>query len=65
MFFIDDGEFRFVGLYLNSGIDVLIVGIGFVGFMVVIECVRKGYNVWVLERNDDINIVGMFFCIFF
>ncbi|KAK0744436.1 hypothetical protein B0T21DRAFT_280908 [Apiosordaria backusii] len=56
--FIDDGESRPVGSYPNSGIDVLIVGTGLAGLTAAIECVRKGHNVQVLERNDDINTAG-------
>ncbi|KAK0615327.1 hypothetical protein B0T17DRAFT_657520 [Bombardia bombarda] len=56
--FITDGEPKPVGSYPNSGIDVLIVGTGLAGLTAAIECVRKGHNVRVLERNDDINTAG-------
>lgn len=48
-----------VGSYPPSGIDVLIVGTGLAGLTASIECVRKGHNVRVLERHDDINTAGM------
>jgi len=57
-FIKDQGESRPVGSYPNSGIDVLIVGTGLAGLTAAIECVRKGHNVRVLERNDDINTAG-------
>ncbi|KAI1093234.1 FAD/NAD(P)-binding domain-containing protein [Rostrohypoxylon terebratum] len=47
-----------VGSYPPSGIDVLIVGTGLAGLTASIECVRKGHNVRVLERHDDINTAG-------
>lgn len=51
-------EFKPVGSYPNSGIDVLIVGTGLAGLTAAIECIRKGHNVRVLERNSDINTAG-------
>ncbi|KAK4168442.1 hypothetical protein QBC43DRAFT_360343 [Cladorrhinum sp. PSN259] len=56
--FIQDGDSKPVGSYPNSDIDVLIVGTGLAGLTAAIECVRKGHNVRVLERNDDINTAG-------
>ncbi|KAI1878464.1 hypothetical protein JX265_000396 [Neoarthrinium moseri] len=47
-----------VGSYSPSGIDVLIVGTGLAGLTAAIECVRKGHNVQVLERNETINTAG-------
>ncbi|KAK7940893.1 uncharacterized protein PG986_013280 [Apiospora aurea] len=51
-------ESRPVGSYPPSGIDVLIVGTGLAGLTASIECVRKGHNVRVLERNATINTAG-------
>lgn len=51
-------EFKPIGSYPPSGIDVLIVGTGLAGLTAAIECIRKGHNVRVLERNDDINTAG-------
>lgn len=48
-----------VGSYPSTGIDVLIVGTGLAGLTAAIECIRKGHNVRVLERNAGINTVGM------
>jgi len=56
--YITEGEPKPVGSYPNTGIDVLIVGTGLAGLTAAIECVRKGHNVRVLERNDDINTAG-------
>ncbi|KAL1879945.1 hypothetical protein VTK73DRAFT_6525 [Phialemonium thermophilum] len=51
-----------LGSYSPSGIDVLIVGTGLAGLTAGIECVRKGHNVRILERNEAINTAGdMFF----
>jgi NADPH-dependent 2,4-dienoyl-CoA reductase/sulfur reductase-like enzyme len=47
-----------LGSYPPSGIDVLIVGTGLAGLTASIECVRKGHNVKVLERNASINTAG-------
>jgi predicted oxidoreductase len=52
-------ESKPVGSYEPSGIDVLVVGTGLGGLVATLECVRKGHNVRVLERNADINIMGM------
>lgn len=49
---------REVGSYPKSGIDVLVVGTGLAGLTAAIECIRKGHNVRVLERNSDINTAG-------
>jgi len=54
----DDTSSKPVGSYPPTGIDVLIVGTGLAGLTAAIECVRKGHNVRVLERNDDINTAG-------
>ncbi|KAK5657895.1 hypothetical protein OQA88_2444 [Cercophora sp. LCS_1] len=56
--FITDGDAKPVGSYPNTGVDVLIVGTGLAGLTAAIECVRKGHNVRVLERNADINTAG-------
>lgn len=47
-----------LGSYPKSGIDVLIVGTGLAGLTAAIECVRKGHNVKIIERNSDINTAG-------
>lgn len=49
-----------VGSYPSTGIDVLIVGTGLAGLTAGIECVRKGHNVRILERNESINTAGKF-----
>jgi 2-polyprenyl-6-methoxyphenol hydroxylase-like FAD-dependent oxidoreductase len=51
-------ESKPVGSYEPTGIDVLVVGTGLGGLVATLECVRKGHNVRVLERNADINIMG-------
>lgn len=51
-------EFKPVGSYPPSGIDVLIVGTGLAGLTAAIECIRKGHTVRVLERNATINTAG-------
>ncbi|KAI0512738.1 hypothetical protein F5B22DRAFT_657593 [Xylaria bambusicola] len=51
-------ECRPVGSYSPTGIDVLIVGTGLAGLTASIECIRKGHNVRMLERMDDINTAG-------
>ncbi|EME87343.1 uncharacterized protein MYCFIDRAFT_184415 [Pseudocercospora fijiensis CIRAD86] len=51
-------EPRPVGSYPKTGIDVLIVGTGLAGLTAAIECIRKGHNVRVLERNATINTQG-------
>ena len=48
-----------VGSFPSTGIDVLIVGTGLAGLTAAIECIRKGHNVRVLERNGGILTVGM------
>lgn len=53
-----ENDCRPVGSYPSTGIDVLIVGTGLAGLTAAIECTRKGHNVRVLERNDDINTAG-------
>ncbi|KAI8626088.1 FAD/NAD(P)-binding domain-containing protein [Xylariaceae sp. FL1651] len=45
--------------YPLISIDVLIVGTGLSGLTPSIECIRKGYNVRVLERDRDINTAGL------
>ncbi|KAI1456663.1 FAD/NAD(P)-binding domain-containing protein [Annulohypoxylon moriforme] len=55
---LHDNDCKPVGSYPPSGIDVLIVGTGLAGLTASIECVRKGHNVRVLERHDDINTAG-------
>ncbi|KAF2242367.1 FAD/NAD(P)-binding domain-containing protein [Trematosphaeria pertusa] len=51
-------EPRPVGSYEPTGIDVLIIGTGLAGLVAALECVRKGHNVRVLERNASINTAG-------
>jgi monoamine oxidase len=51
-------EARPVGSYEPTGIDVLIVGTGLAGLVAALECVRKGHNVRVLERNASVNTAG-------
>ena len=51
-------ESKLVGSYEPTGIEVLIVGTGLAGLVAALECVRKGHNVKVLERNDTINTAG-------
>jgi monoamine oxidase len=58
MSYLDEANSKPVGSYPPTGIDVLIVGTGLAGLTAAIECVRKGHNVRVLERNDDINTSG-------
>ena len=53
-------ETKPVGSYPDTGIDVLIIGTGLAGLTAALECIRKGHNVRVLERNSDINTAGMF-----
>ncbi|KAI0128691.1 hypothetical protein BJ170DRAFT_707047 [Xylariales sp. AK1849] len=47
-----------VGSYPPTGIDVIVVGTGLAGLTAAIECVRKGHNVRVLERNATVNTAG-------
>ena len=56
---IEGEEPKPVGSYPATGIDVLVVGTGLAGLTAAIECVRKGHNVRVLERNASINTAGM------
>jgi NADPH-dependent 2,4-dienoyl-CoA reductase/sulfur reductase-like enzyme len=51
-------ESKPLGSYPPSDIDVIIVGTGLAGLTASIECVRKGHNVKVLERNATINTAG-------
>ena len=51
-------ESKPVGSYTPTGIDVLIIGTGLAGLVAALECVRKGHNVRVLERNSSINTAG-------
>lgn len=51
-------ESKPVGSHDPTGIDVLIVGTGLAGLVAALECVRKGHNVRVLERNASINTAG-------
>ncbi|KAI0016107.1 hypothetical protein F4780DRAFT_773095 [Xylariomycetidae sp. FL0641] len=55
---LQDNDCKPVGSYPPTGIDVLIVGTGLAGLTASIECIRKGHNVRVLERNADINTAG-------
>lgn len=59
--YIEEPDCKPVGSYPFTGIDVLIVGTGLAGLTATIECVRKGHNVRVLERNNDINTAGKYF----
>ncbi|KAI1170147.1 hypothetical protein F4777DRAFT_595441 [Nemania sp. FL0916] len=54
----DTDDSKPVGSYPPTGIDVLIVGTGLAGLTASIECIRKGHNVRMLERMDDINTAG-------
>lgn len=51
-------ESRPVGSYPSTGINVLIVGTGLAGLTAALECIRKGHNVRVLERNAGVNTIG-------
>ncbi len=51
-------DFKPLGSYPPTGIDVLIVGTGLGGLSAALECKRKGHEVRVLERNADINVAG-------
>jgi len=51
-------ECKPIGSYPSTGIDVLIVGTGLAGLTASIECARKGHNVRMLERMNDINTAG-------
>ncbi|KAG9811095.1 monooxygenase, partial [Aureobasidium melanogenum] len=51
-------ESKPLGSYPKSGIDVLVVGTGLAGLSAALECLRKGHNVRVLERNATINTAG-------
>lgn len=51
-------ESKPLGSYPPSGIDVIVVGTGLAGLVAALECVRKGHNVRVLERNASINTAG-------
>ncbi|VDC02943.1 unnamed protein product [Peniophora sp. CBMAI 1063] len=42
----------------SSGIDVIIVGCGFAGITCAIESVRKGHSVTVLEKYDELRMIG-------
>lgn len=55
---IEGTEPRPLGSYPKSGIDVIVVGTGLAGLTAAIECIRKGHNVRVLERNATINTAG-------
>ncbi|KAI1393124.1 FAD/NAD(P)-binding domain-containing protein [Hypoxylon trugodes] len=55
---VQDADCKPVGSYPPSGIDVLIVGTGLAGLTASIECVRKGHNVRIIERHQDINTAG-------
>ena len=58
MDFFEELDPKPLGSYKPTNIDVLIVGTGLAGLTAAIECVRKGHNVRVLERNDSINTAG-------
>lgn len=58
MSYVDHKDAKPVGSYPSSGIDVLIVGTGLAGLTAAIECVRKGHNVRVLEKNNNISTAG-------
>ncbi|KAI1759384.1 FAD/NAD(P)-binding domain-containing protein [Hypoxylon sp. FL1150] len=55
---VQDNDVKPVGSYPPTGIDVLIVGTGLAGLTASIECKRKGHNVRIIERHDDINTAG-------
>ncbi|KAI1201232.1 hypothetical protein F5X97DRAFT_320603 [Nemania serpens] len=56
--FYTAGDYKPVGSYPPTGIDVLIVGTGFAGLTASIECIRKGHNVRLLERMSNIDTAG-------
>ncbi|KAI0004846.1 FAD/NAD(P)-binding domain-containing protein [Xylariaceae sp. FL0662B] len=58
MDYIVESDFRPVGSYQPSGIDILIVGTGLAGLTAAIEGIRKGHNVRILERHEEINTMG-------
>lgn len=60
-------ESKPVGSYPPTGIDVLIVGTGLAGLTAAIECIRKGHNVRILERNQTINTAGksLYYLVFY
>lgn len=43
----------------SSGIDMIIVGCGFAGITCAIESARKGHSVMVLEKYEEIRMIGM------
>lgn len=53
---IVDGVLR----YPSTGIKALVVGAGVAGLMTALECWRKGIDVEVIEKVDQILIVGMY-----
>ena len=42
----------------SSGIDLVIAGCGFAGIACAIESVRKGHSVTVLEKHDEMLMIG-------
>lgn len=58
--FYTAGDYKPVGSYPPTGIDVLIVGTGFAGLTASIECIRKGHNVRLLERMSNIDTAGVY-----
>ena len=47
----------------SSGIDVIVVGCGFAGITCAIESIRKGHTVTILEKYEEMRMIGMFaFC---
>lgn len=44
----------------STGIRVIIVGCGFAGLSCAIECKRKGHDVLLLEKFDELKPLGEF-----
>jgi 2-polyprenyl-6-methoxyphenol hydroxylase-like FAD-dependent oxidoreductase len=46
--------------YPSTGIKVIIVGAGFAGLSLAIECVRNGHEVQVFESAKEFAMLGTF-----
>ncbi|KAI1503375.1 hypothetical protein F5X99DRAFT_375941 [Biscogniauxia marginata] len=55
---LQQDDYRPVGSYPSSGIDVLVIGTGLAGLTAAIECTRKGHNVQILERHSGTITAG-------